>query len=93
MANAVVTVKIMPQSPDIDLMKIEGAVGARIDAFTKAPGQKRFEIEPVAFGLKALKVKFVMDENIGSTDALEQELARIDGVQSVDVVDVRRTIG
>jgi translation elongation factor EF-1beta len=34
-----------------------------------------------------------MDENIGSTESLEGELSTIEGVQNVDVVDVRRAIG
>ena len=36
---------------------------------------------------------FAMDESIGSTDALEEEIKSIHGVNSVDVVDVRRAIG
>ena len=48
---------------------------------------------PVAFGLKALNVTFVMDEKKGSTDALEADLGVIEGVESVEVTDVRRTIG
>lgn len=93
MAKAVVTIKIMPESPDVDLQKIESVVGEKIDGFTGDAGEKRFTIEPVAFGLKALKIMFVMDESIGSTDELEQDLGTIEGVQSVEVVDVRRAIG
>ncbi len=93
MASAVITIKIMPESPDVDLTTIEGEVSKRVDAFTGTSAQKRFEIEPIAFGLKALKVRFVMDESIGGTEPIEQELAAIEGVQSVDVTDVRRTIG
>lgn len=93
MAKAVVTIKIMPESPDVDLQTIESAVSEKIDAFTKEPGEKRFSLEPIAFGLKALKVMFVMDESIGSTDELEQDLGTIEGVHSVEVVDVRRAIG
>jgi len=36
---------------------------------------------------------FVMDEAKGSTDDLEKKISEIDGVNSVEVVDVRRTIG
>lgn len=93
MATCVVTIKIMPESPDVDLEGVQRIAEGKIDAFTGESAEKRIEIQPVAFGLKALKLTFVMDEAIGSTEPLEQELAGIDGVNSVDVVDVRRAIG
>ena len=55
--------------------------------------QVKAEQEPIAFGLIALKLQFVMDESIGSTEKLEQKLAGIEGVSSAEVVDVRRAIG
>jgi len=51
------------------------------------------EQEPIAFGLNALKIMFVMDESKGSTEALEENIKKIDGVNSVETVDVRRAIG
>jgi elongation factor 1-beta len=93
MAKAVVTIKIMPESPDVDLQQVQDAAVEKIDTFCGEQGEKRYVVEPIAFGLKALKITFVMDEKIGSTDPLEQELATIEGVNSVDVIDVRRAIG
>jgi elongation factor 1-beta len=93
MAKAVVTIKIMPVSPDVDLKQVETVAVDKIDVFTGSGGEKRIEIEPIAFGLKALKITFVMDENIGSTDSLEESLREIDGVNSAETVDVRRAIG
>jgi len=34
-----------------------------------------------------------MDEQKGSTDPLEKEIQAIEGVNSVEVIDVRRAIG
>lgn len=93
MAKAIVTIKIMPESPDVDLDAISKLAEEKINSFAGESAEKRFEQEPVAFGLKALKITFVMDEDIGSTDPVEQEIATIAGVNSVDVVDVRRAIG
>jgi elongation factor 1-beta len=93
MAKAVVTIKIMPESPDVDFDVVKTQATEKIDAFVGEEGEKRFELEPIAFGLKALKIIFVMDEKIGSTDPLEQDLSSIEGVNSVDVIDVRRAIG
>lgn len=92
LAKAIVTVKIMPESPDIDLEKIHESALEKIADFA-GEGDTRKEIEPVAFGLNALKIIFVMEESQGSTEPLEKELETIEGVNSVEVIDVRRAIG
>ncbi|MBD3209285.1 elongation factor 1-beta [Candidatus Woesearchaeota archaeon] len=92
MANAVVTAKIMPESPEVDMEGLQAAVIGKIKGFA-GEGDTRTAIEPVAFGLQALKVTFVMDENLGSPDALEAPITGLDGVSSFEVVDVRRAIG
>lgn len=92
MADIIVTLNIMPESPDIDLKALEAQSLAKIKKFSGMDNHK-VEIKPVAFGLKALSIMFVMAEDKGSTDALEEEISSIDGVNSVEVTDVRRTIG
>ncbi len=91
MAQIIITLKIMPESPDIDLKKIEKQATKKIAKFGGEVG--KVEIEPVAFGLKALKLYFVMDEAKGTTDPLEKDIETIKGVNSVEVTDVRRAIG
>lgn len=92
MAKAVVTVKIMPKSPEVDLSKIEEEAKKLIADFA-GEGETKSEQEPVAFGLKALKIIFVMDESKGSPDPVAENIAKIDGVNSAEIVDVRRAIG
>lgn len=91
MARVIVTLKIMPTGPDIDLKKVEHNSINKIKKFGGGIG--KIEIEPIAFGLKALKIFFIMDEDIGSTSDLENEIVKVDGVNSVEILDVRRTIG
>lgn len=91
MAQLVVTIKIMPESPDVDLKAIEIKATEEISKFGGDVG--KVEIEPIAFGLKALKLFFVMDEKKGSTDLLEEKVSNIDGVESVEISDIRRAIG
>ncbi len=91
MADVVITLKIMPESPDSDLGRIEQEATQLIADFGGEVGKK--EIEPIAFGLKALKLIFVADEKKGGTDALEQKVSEIDEVASVEIIDVRRAIG
>jgi len=91
MAQVIVTVKIMPESPDSDLKAIEETSKKQIAEFGGEVG--KVEIEPIAFGLNALKLFFVMDESKGDTEPLENTLKNIEQVQSVEVTDVRRAIG
>lgn len=93
MASVIVTMKIMPSSPDVDYDAITAAAVEKVDAYTGKDADKKTELEPIAFGLKAVKVTFVMDEDKGSTDALETSLGEIEGVQSVETADVRRALG
>ena len=52
MAKVVVTIKIMPESPEINLSDIETEAKAKIQDFSQNPEMKTEE-EPIAFGLKA----------------------------------------
>jgi len=91
MADVIVTLKIMPVSPESDLKDIEAKADQMVSAFGGEVG--KVEVEPVAFGLKALKLIFVMDESKGSTDELEKQVSEIEAVNSVEVSDVRRAVG
>ena len=92
MAKVIVTLKIMPTSPEIDLNQLLEKVKAEITAYS---GEEEFKVEekPVAFGLKSLQIMFVMDESKGDTEPLEKKIAEIEGVNSVEVTDVRRAVG
>lgn len=92
MANVVITVKIMPESPETDLAKLEEEAKKLIADFA-GEGETKTEIEPVAFGLKAVKIIFVIDESKGSPDPVAEDIAKIQGVNSAEIVDVRRAIG
>ncbi len=96
MASVVVTIKIMPTGVDTDLDKLFTAVETKVRAFVDdkhKTGEVRKEIEPIGFGLKALKVTFVYDENLGGSDKLEEDIRKLTGVESAEAVDVRRAIG
>ncbi|MBI2107442.1 elongation factor 1-beta [Candidatus Woesearchaeota archaeon] len=92
MARIVVTLKIMPESPETDFDSIEIETKKLIERFVGRTETKT-EFEEIGFGLKAMKLTFIMDESKGSTDALEDQIRNVDGVNSVEVIDVRRTIG
>lgn len=92
MANVVITIKIMPESPEVDMADLQKNILQKVKEHG-AHGDTKVTIEPVAFGLKALVVIFVMDEKLGGTDKLEENICTIHGVESCQTTDVRRAIG
>ena len=91
MARVYVTIKIMPEDAEQDLDKI--AVEAK-NLVEKAEGSvMEVKLEPVAFGVNSVNITFTVDEAKESTDVLEEAIAKIKGVMSVNVTDVRRAIG
>ena len=90
MTEVIITFKIMPEDLEVNLKKLE----KEVTEFLNQHGEDgKVEREKIAFGLEALNVMFIRDEAKGSTDFLEDNMRNIDGVQSVEVTDVRRTIG
>jgi translation elongation factor aEF-1 beta len=81
----------MPDSADIDLKDIQEKVEQLVKEFGGEVG--KVQEEPVGFGLKALLFLFVMPEDLGSTDDLENKIKELDEVGNVEVTDVRRAIG
>lgn len=91
MATVIITMKVMPSSPDEDLEAIKAEASGLIAGFGGTVGKT--EIEPIAFGLKAIVFMFAMDESKGDTEEVEKDITKISGVSSVQVTDVRRAIG
>jgi len=94
MAKVVVTIRIMPDSPDANLEEIEKKATELINKFCnddKAVG--KVNKIPVAFGLVAIDILFVADEKKGDVDPVAEQIAKLDNVASAEVIDVRRAVG
>ena len=91
MAEVAVKLKVLPESTDVDLTKLKDVCGKEIKSF--GGEVHKIEEQPIAFGLVALEFMFIVDESKGGTDPLEEKLAKLDGVRSAEVVDVRRMFG
>jgi elongation factor 1-beta len=89
MGTALLKIKLMPGSPESDLDKIQQDAKKILDE-NNAKGQN-FEIEPIAFGLKALIVGFGIDES-QELEPIENALREIDDVNSAEVIDMRRAL-
>ncbi|HLP79773.1 MAG TPA: hypothetical protein VK158_04015 [Acidobacteriota bacterium] len=92
MAKVIFTVRIMPESPDVDVKKIETEA---LKVITKFAGdsEKRVKVSPFAFGLNSIDITFILDESLGTPDDLEAQILKIAGVNSYQVTDCRRAIG
>ncbi len=85
-----VKIKIMPESLETSLVKIEEEVKNILEkSNVKNP---EFEAQPIAFGLKALIVLFGWPEE-KEFEGFETSLMKIKGVSSIEVIDMRRAIG
>lgn len=92
MVNTIVTIRIMPESPEVDLKHIEKEALNMILAFA-GKGDTKVVVTPIAFGLNAVDITFIMDESIGSPEPLELKVGTVKGVNSVETTDVRRAVG
>jgi len=70
--------KVMPEDAETDLEEIKNDIRDLIDV------QDMGE-EEVAFGLKAVKVSTITTDEEGGTDAVEEELEKVDNVQSIEL--------
>ena len=86
MSYVAAILKVMPESPEVDLDALKQTITETIDENVL----ERIEDEPIGFGLVALNVTIVVDDGEGGTEPIEEALANIDDIQSVEVVDVRR---
>ena len=90
MSVIAVKIKLMPESPETDMKKLENEIVILLNK----EGVKNpvFEIQPIAFGLKALIVMFGWPED-KELETFEEKLSKIKDVNSVEVLDIRRAIG
>jgi len=83
MGSVAVTFRIMPEEADADLEAIKARVRQALTG-----SLRDLKEEPVAFGLKAIVAIAVVADAAGGSDRLEQSLAAIPGVGSVETIDV-----
>ena len=72
--------KVMPESADTDIGRIKKEI-------KKIEAVRQVEEKPIAFGLKCLEVLLMFDDKKGSDD-IEKKIEGIEGVASVETVDV-----
>jgi len=82
----VITLKISPDDVDVDLEKVNEKVKDIIKNFG---GQYlSYEVQPIAFGLNSLNVKFLYPDQEFKEEELLNKINNIEGVSSSEVVSV-----
>ena len=92
MADVIVKLRVMPSDPGVDLQKLQKACEAKIREFGSNVIHSVNQ-EPIAFGLKALVIIFLINEQKSDMEKLETNIKTIANVNSAEVIDVRRAIG
>ena len=87
MGDVAAKVKVMPQSPEIELEDLQKRLA---DALPEGAEIRGFDRDDVAFGLVALLPTVVVPDGAGGTEAVEEAFSGADGVESVTVEEVGR---
>jgi elongation factor 1-beta len=77
--------RVMPESPDVDLTALQEAIRRKV------PAVQDIREEPIGFGLKALKIAALVHDSGGETDAVETSISSIPGVERAEIIEVTLT--
>lgn len=86
MGKVLAIMRVMPASMDVNLRDLTAELRSRV------PQIRDMAEEPIAFGLKAIKLAVVVGDEEGGTDAIEGTIASVKGVASVDIIDLDRLL-
>lgn len=88
MGTVAIKFRVMPDGPEVDLSVLEGTIREMVAS--KGAEFQALEIKPFAFGLKAMEMVITMDDKTsgGASDAIEEALGALEGVQSAEVLEV-----
>ncbi|MDH7593766.1 MAG: elongation factor 1-beta [Methanomicrobiales archaeon] len=86
MGKVLAIMRVMPASVDVDLKGLTAELRRRV------PQIRDVAEEPIAFGLKAIKLAVVVGDEEGGTDAIEGSIASVKDVASVEIIDLDRLL-
>lgn len=85
MGTVAVILRVMPESPDVDLGRLKDQIRQEV------PAVRDIREEPIGFGLKALVVAALVDDAAGESDAVEAAIQKIPGVERAEITEVTLT--
>ncbi|KOX97888.1 MULTISPECIES: elongation factor 1-beta [Halorubrum] len=87
MGDVAAKIKVMPNSPEVDLDDLQDRLEEELPEGAKIRG---FERDDVAFGLVALLPTVIVPDGAGGTEAVEEAFSQVEDVESVTVENVGR---
>jgi len=85
MGSVAVILRVMPESPEINLEELKKALKQKL------PSIQEIKEEPIGFGLKSLKILAVVNDAGGETDMVEKSLNEVAGVERAEIIEVTLT--
>ena len=87
MADVLATMKIMPESPEVDLEALKTTIEEGLPEDAKFEGITE---EPIAFGLVALILNFIIEDGEGGTESTEEFISGLEDVASIEITGIGR---
>jgi len=92
MAKAIITFKLMPESPDVDRKAI-AETALKIAREGGAIGEMQTKEDPIGYGLVAVLILGMYEVNTSDFEAIAAELGKIHGVESAEVAKMDLAMG
>ncbi|HJJ34384.1 MAG: elongation factor 1-beta [Methanocorpusculum sp.] len=86
MGEVVVIMKIMPESPEVDLVKLQADIRAAVT------GIEDMKVEPIGFGLSAIKIAMITEDDEGAGDKIEALFSQIPGIDRAEIESLNRLL-
>lgn len=80
----VVEFRVMPEDGEVEYSDLEASVKETVENYSETVKAVEVREDPVGFGLKAVRIKFQIDENLG-TEELENQLSDLSMVGEVNI--------
>ena len=90
MTRLVARIKVLPTDVDTNL---DGLVEKLKSSLPDGMQIKNSAKEPIAFGLNALIVDFLLEDKEGQMDKLESAVRDTEGVSEIEVMNLSRQVG
>ncbi|MFB6128390.1 MAG: elongation factor 1-beta [Halorhabdus sp.] len=87
MGKVAANIKVMPESPEVDLDDLQDRLEQSLPEGAKINSIDR---DDVAFGLVALLPTVIVPDDAGGTEAVEEAFSEVEDVESVSVEEVGR---
>lgn len=89
MGEVIALIRVMPSEVLNDEQMND--LRKKVEEKIKSPAKlARIDVRDIAFGLRALDVTVVVPDAEGGVDPVAEEITKIEGVESAEVVDVGR---